>query len=263
MTVGKRFYTTDQLHMTYGIPIHGINKAIIQRHKRLQGLVKGDRLQGHLRALESTLFAGSLRALNIVNEQARRLLESQGDGYKAFVTSEANRALELVLKANKQLMELADHLRPKQGTGTHIQILNQNTQNTDQFLTTDKAILLLDNKGQNRLPDATDLEGLYLKHGIGNTEEIDARILGNRDGLDGPNLREIVKVQGANRDENEGPNLESSILDAEILDPEEEPSPTPTKKKLGKKAEKFGKSKGLHHLRRRVREEGLDEGFVI
>ena len=126
------------------------------------------------------LLSWSLGDRALVMEQAMRLRASQGNGYKAFVSAEYNKALKLLLDTHDDMAKLIGMVSGPQG-GTTIQILNQavgpQTKDGEALdgLTTEAALgLIAANSGPELLSDPEALEGLKAQYQIEDMPEVNA-----------------------------------------------------------------------------------------
>jgi hypothetical protein len=119
-------------------------------------------------AMRVGLFNNGLEARCLIMDQAVRLLAAQGDTYQPFISMTVNNALQNVLKADTNLQNLYGLLFGDKGT--NIQINNHNNPTTNnQYLTPEKAVTILIDKGNNGLIRNEDMKA-SLKLQIGTSD---------------------------------------------------------------------------------------------
>ena len=177
MVLCKRINIQDFCN-TYDIDTDMVYSFIMGSSKDMVEKMNGGVMEDQIRAIFGEALKASLADRNEALLQYNRLLASQGDGYKAFISGETNKALKIMLESTKGLMDLIK--TSTQGPST---ILNLNqTQQTNQVqansLTVEKALLLLNDDKAIKQPDLLDdpesKKALFDKYDIDETPEVQA-----------------------------------------------------------------------------------------
>ena len=120
-------------------------------------------------------------------EQLSQLKEAQGDGYRAFVSSEVNKTLKLALDSNKNLLDLYKTFFSTPTSTTNILIQGADQGNEQEYLSPDDALVLIQRKGlpanDNRTipaipsPSAASdtaqlADKLHDQYGVGDLEDV-------------------------------------------------------------------------------------------
>lgn len=171
----------DQLCIYYDIDEHTTKEVFNDLTKNYSGLLGGDTMEGTIRALLFSALNNTLGSRALIQQQVHKLIDSQGDGYKAFVTSEVNKSLKLLLDSDKNMMDWAKTLQSSSPqTVNLITHTQQDTQQQAESLDTNKALLLMEQAGHTALlaKDDKALEDQY-KGYLDDTPEVDARLIGH------------------------------------------------------------------------------------
>ena len=178
-TINHKALSINQLSTLYNIPLTIIYKHINEQIVNQSSILNQDNILDTQRALLGVIFSNTLRDRALVSEQLQTLLLSQGGQYKSFISGEVNKALDLMLKSNKGIIDLYGLMAPNPKQNTNILITsNPNTQAQealDASFTKEKALALLQEKGINNLLDSKEAkEALYVKYDIANIPEVKA-----------------------------------------------------------------------------------------
>ena len=175
----NKHYNIEEVSLLLNIPSNKVLGHTINYGTNLQSMM--DKLTNNeaLRALQAIAIKSSLDDRGRALEQYSILKSSQGNGYKAFISSEVNKALKLVMDSGQNMALLTKSLSQGQGTNILIQNTQQNAlqgPNTGkEYVTIDKAIMLIKDSGQVPLGlDAMKQERLYIENGIEDTPEVNA-----------------------------------------------------------------------------------------
>lgn len=194
-----RSYSIEQLAQHINVPTETITQQVIQYGQTTMQLVdpeqSGDLLRATLGLLLSESLADRTRAL----EQYYVLANAQGQKYKPFISAEVTKALKLTQEATSGILNLYRTMAGKDG----INVIVNNTTNTqvnNNYLTTERALELLD-KQPTAIPlleDPKAKEQLFLKHHLENTPEVQAN---KQQGIDisreGVEFHKLAKVSDA------------------------------------------------------------------
>lgn len=182
-----QYISIEQLGDLLNIDTHTINQTFLSLRVSQIGLTSPETANELIRALNAELLNGVLADRRAALQQLSMLQSSQGAGYKAFVTSEVNKALKLSMEATTNIASALSALKPSgPSNNTQINIFESPEQGPDatqqsKALTADDAIRLIDSKGINDLRTNTDAQqSLFETYGINDTPEVNAlRQLGN------------------------------------------------------------------------------------
>lgn len=189
--------TIPQLSQLTSIPQPSILKGISKASTGLASMTNPDQLQDTIRALQSVSINQSLQASGRMHEQSNILRASQGNEYKAFISSTYNIALKNELDASKQLMELAKALMPSQGTTINIQ--NNQNQGTEKAVSPADVVYLIEQK-EGRINPSADTDNkdrLWLEYDLGNMPEVDARKQTDKGTNEGLGLKNLTDLHNA------------------------------------------------------------------
>ena len=175
----NKHYNIEEVSILLNIPQAKVLGHTINYGTNLQSMM--DKLTNNdaLRALQSLAIKSSLEDRGRAVEQYSILKSSQGNGYKAFISSEVNKALKLVMDSGQNMALLVKNM----GSGSPTNILIQNAQpgalqgpqHGQDYVTIDKAIMLIKDSGIVPLGlDTLKQERLYLENGIEDTPEVNA-----------------------------------------------------------------------------------------
>lgn len=136
----------------------------------LSSIFSTDKLKNTVDNLTALSFEWALKDRGLAERQTELLMRSQGDSYKAFISSEVTRSIKLLSETNSNLMNHFKTFLANQQAIDLIQILKSGELDKEKPLTTDVAIQLI----QKNLPkhDPTkSIENLADKHNIKALEE--------------------------------------------------------------------------------------------
>lgn len=168
--LNETFISIQELSTLYMIPIKRIHRYIAS-YKNHMGEIfnKGKDLQEMLQISVSHCFSGAFEDKMLAYKQLQLLLKSQGDAYKPFISAEVNQSLKTLQAANVNIMGMLKMFMGTDAKGTTINIMQQNNQSTElnQYVTPDKALELIEQKGLNNLKqDEEKLKLLATKHNL-------------------------------------------------------------------------------------------------
>lgn len=165
----------SELSTFLNVPVARILKAtnkLLTHMLELHG-DQGD-LQAHLARLQQLSLKWALDDRSYVVNQLQKLIVSQGDGYKPFVTQGVNQALKLLLDSQNTMHSLMRTIQPAAGTQINI----QNNQTNNDYITPEQALNMLtpeqDTSEQAKLHNA-DMEAIEAEVYKGDLPEIDPR----------------------------------------------------------------------------------------
>lgn len=143
----------------------GITESQVQIHMAQQSsslarIFNSDRAQEICRAAQIQVLSASLGDRGRVLNQLQIMLNSQGDRYKPFISSEVNHSLNLLLRATKNTSDVLGQMMG--GQGTSINILNQVGDQNNNYLTIDKAASMITEDEVKK--DGTDMPNLEEKY---------------------------------------------------------------------------------------------------
>ena len=182
-TICGQYLTTEQLSFLLNITPYQLSNIYYKLIKQLGIHFKAK--DGGKHTLEALLAGSQKMAMTIqgrIHEQLGLMLTSQGDTYKAFVTSEYHKLLQLGINSSKHLgetaMMLAKYLYPEGPTNvTQIHIQNNGIQQGpqgNQAINITEALRLLDAHNPSLLP-AGELDSDVSPIDLGEVPEVDAR----------------------------------------------------------------------------------------
>ena len=169
----------EQFSMITNIPIDMVYPIIYNKEQTLFTMLSDEERFNVSGVFKNMLFNGSLNAHIAVQQHVAAMLQSQGDSYKPFISSEVTKALKLYLDSNDSIARVHQQMFGTQGPMFQINNIN-NQQNT---LSVSEAHMLLNNDKTN-LPLLEDNEArqqLYLQHNISDLPEINANMQQNID----------------------------------------------------------------------------------
>ena len=188
----------EQLASLTSIPSASILKGISKASTGLAGLTDPNQLQETIRALQSIGINQTLQASGRMLEQADILRASQGNGYKAFISSTYNIALKNSLDASKYIMDMARQLQGPIGTTVNIQNNNHASTNEVKVSPAQVVAMIEDQNGRiNPNEDHANNEALFLEHGLGDKPEVVASKQTNKGGNEGLGLKDITKIKAS------------------------------------------------------------------
>jgi hypothetical protein len=128
-TINQKQISIHQMSLHYNIPLDLINQMVNQITKETGDLILGsDLVSAHRNALSVSLNS-IFDTKGHITEQVALLLRSQGGTYKPYISSTVNQALKMMLDSDKNMMEWADKMMPKNSEITNL-ILNQSKSET-------------------------------------------------------------------------------------------------------------------------------------
>lgn len=193
-------YNIEQFHQATTIPIDIIHKRMLTIGKDIYGTLNPNEGKNEiLRAVVGHLFSETLGDSNRALQQYHVLAAAQGHSYVPFVSGELNRAIKLKSEATGAMLQLYKSLA---GTKDLSTLIHEDTQTltgdkaTTNYLTTDKALELMDAQKPIPLLDDADHKGaLYLEHGIESMPEVNAhKQTGMDTSKEGLNFNQLAKV---------------------------------------------------------------------
>jgi hypothetical protein len=175
----NRHYSIHELSIILKIPTKTIMAYTIKEGQSIRDnmdkVTSGESLRALLfMGIQSTLEDRS-RAL----QQYSILSAAQGEGYKAFVSGEVNKALKLVMESGQNVLNIAKSLGGN-GPTTNILINNgdkaqEGTKEGDGFITVDQVVMKLKDGGHVPLSlNEAEREKIYDAHDIENMPEVSA-----------------------------------------------------------------------------------------
>ncbi len=103
----------QELSFQYNLDIDVLYKEITNISKAMTGFINTSDLLASHEGLLAICLENGIRDKGLAAAQLNRMLASQGDTYKPFISSTVNQALDLNLKASKNLVDLAQAFIPK------------------------------------------------------------------------------------------------------------------------------------------------------
>jgi len=110
----------QDLSFKYNIDIGTIYKELGEISKTVTGFINSDDLLSSHEALLAMLLESGIRDKGLAAAQLSRMLHSQGDTYKPFISSTVNQAVDLNLKATRNLVDIAQSFIPKNSEVIHM-----------------------------------------------------------------------------------------------------------------------------------------------
>lgn len=139
-------FTIPEMAQFLKIPESEITDKISKTATNMGSLVSPETIEETAKTLITLSTSFSLQDRGTIQNQLHKLLKSQGDTYKPFISSEVNRTLKLMLESNRNLMEVYKSFFTSSNNVT--QILNllpsPTEKNQEDLLTPEKALDLLD-----------------------------------------------------------------------------------------------------------------------
>lgn len=224
----------QQLSHYLQVPLPDVYRYMDEGTRSISGLVQSENLGRTLETLASVSIQGGLKNYGIAQKQVQLLVDSQGDSYKPFISSEVTKAIKVLMESTKALGDTYNNFF--KDTAPKIQIFQPKVEEDEEGLTTTDAIKLLETEGHQKplKEDDIKLKNLYLEYSI---EEDTPEVNYNKQSLeDDKNTFMSLKATPVEED-----NLSQEITEAVLAEP--------VKKK--------------NHSNRRQLEEQLDEEQYI
>jgi len=170
----ERHYNIEQLSILINLPTSHILKHTIDYGHNIQANM--DRLTSgeSLRAVLALGIQASLEDRGRAIEQYSILRASQGNGYKAFISGEVNKALKLVMETGTNIASITKSM----GTGNNLNVLingaqQGNEDNAQQGVNVDEAIMLIKESGIVPLGlNPVGQEKIFIDHQIEDMPEV-------------------------------------------------------------------------------------------
>lgn len=188
----------EQLAHLTGIDNDMIMDAILESGKVTYEQL-GDEASGDiLRVLIGLSLKGTLSDHQRALRQYSILAAAQGDKYVPFVSGEVNRALKLTLESTAAITNLYKTITGSGGLTVNVNQQNNMAHQENNYLTTQKALELMESNAELKAPllqDPEALKGLAEHHGLEDMPEVRARKQTSYDtGKEGLNLKKIATV---------------------------------------------------------------------
>jgi len=173
-TYCNKHYNIEELSLILNIPTNRIMGHTLGYGNNIQGLMDTMANGDTLRAVMALALKSTLEDRGRAIEQYSILRASQGTGYKAFVSSEVNKALKLVMESGAAMGTLIKNL----SGGPNINILNQGTfasegHRDEDLMTVDKAVMLLKEQAVEPLGlSEMKQKRIFLHNNIEDTPEV-------------------------------------------------------------------------------------------
>ena len=168
----------QDLSFRYNIPIQDIYQELKSISQTITGFINTDNLLSAHEGLLAMTLESVIRDKGLAASQLSRLLDSQGDTYKPFISAEVNQALKTTLSATKNMLDLTNSFIPK---NTEIVNLIKDTQQGNQLSVhealetireeTKKAQLGTSNQEALNAPS---LDDIYQEHQLADMPEVRA-----------------------------------------------------------------------------------------
>ncbi len=180
-TINQKHYSITQLSTIYNIPITKIYKRIGEHNNSLAHLAKSkEGFQQQLGAIAMTQINNSLEDKALIQQQLALLLRSQGDSYKAFISSEVGKTLGLMLQGTKNTADIVKLFSGGSGNNTTnilIQGLSTDEQQGPKGITADEALKRIHERNKALpQPKALHLQSLEAKHGLQSIPEVSVKL---------------------------------------------------------------------------------------
>lgn len=197
----------EELATYTSIPESLITEALLQTGQNTFDLIDSEEQSKALRVLLGLSLKSALGDSQRALKQLLLLQASQGNGYKAFITTEVNKALKLTQDSTTQMLNIYKALAGN--SGPNIIINNNNSQALqNNFLTPDRALELISSKDETLplLESAGQKDVLFEEYELELTPEVNAiRQTGLDTQKEGLNIRELAQISDALVNDLEGP----------------------------------------------------------
>lgn len=166
-----------QLAQYLHLPPEQIMKYINQTSQSIGTLVNPEQIQETMQSIISLSTTWAIQDRGQIQNQTALLLESQGNKYRAYVSSEVNKSFKLMLESNKALQEAYKTFFTSTNNQTNIlNIYGESDDKEQDYVSPDQALnmLLANNKdANNTLPqlNVPHNEKLFKEHSIGETPD--------------------------------------------------------------------------------------------
>ena len=172
--LNNQHLSIDQLSYITNIDTHTIIQEINRQSKGLMDLTDKESLGNTVRALLSLSIRHALTDRGLIAQQLSILKASQGNGYKAFISGEVNKTLDLLMKSSQNILHTTKALMPSGGTS--INIFNHTETTTQNYIDGAQATQMIKASGQIPLKeDPERLQGLKAAYNLEGLPEVDAR----------------------------------------------------------------------------------------
>jgi len=143
-------------------------QAITMKGKDVYNMVDPNEQGEVLKALLGAALSGALSDRSAALRQLSILQSAQGNGYKAFISGEVNKALKLTQDSTSGILAIAKSLGGSQGLNVIVNNNNGDQVQNNQYLTSDRAVELMqaNTLGPTLISNQEAKQALYAKHGI-------------------------------------------------------------------------------------------------
>ena len=166
-TIQGRTFTFGDLEKYLGLSKIALLKKVTNTVERICKLGDKDGMADFARGILSMGFETVMSVHHTAKAQVDLLTASQAGSYKPFISPTVNASITNLISSSKSFLEM---YRAVSGPQNLTQILNQNMPN-NRYLGTEEALILINKKTQNQLPEASQLA---LVHNIDAGPEIRA-----------------------------------------------------------------------------------------
>ena len=177
-----------ELSLILQVPQNRIMEILSNTAQNMGNILEPEQLENTIKSIVTLGSTWAMQDRGQITQQLNTMLQAQGGKYKAFISSEVNKSLKLLLDSNKNILDMYKTFFTSTNNTTNI---FHNVQEKDKveeidYVTPEKALnLILDNTGNKELQEYqlgraparpsemtdTDIDELYQEHNVGETPD--------------------------------------------------------------------------------------------
>ena len=207
------------------IPQPEIMLYVSELGTNMGSLASPENIKNTLESIITLSTSWAIQDRGLISNQVDKLIKSQGDAYKPFISAEVTKALKILLDSNKNLIDsYKTFFTSNTNTTNVLQLINNSPSKDNQFISPDQALEIIQNKqlpvkdhkslpanqtpvSESEFSQAADQ--LYEEYGIGDFSDIRERRSGtealsppDQEGSSALELdnQSVKKPQGPDRD---------------------------------------------------------------
>jgi flagellar biosynthesis chaperone FliJ len=138
-----RAMTIKDLAEMMDVPVVSVMREMARYSKQLASIADPQHVQETQQVLVGMLLQNAMSDRAKVSEQVDRMIRSQGDEYKAFISKEVNASLKNLMESNKSLEAVAKLLQGPAGTFIQNNFNEGDKEVTEEAIGPNEAIKLL------------------------------------------------------------------------------------------------------------------------
>ena len=165
----------QDISFRYNVPIDMVYQEIKSISQTVTGFINTENLLTAHEGLLAMTLESVIRDKGLAAAQMNRLLGSQGDTYKPFISAEVNQAIKTTLQATKNLIDLSNSFIPK---NTELVNIIAESKQANQLSVQEASELIREgqkrDKPQGKLLSQSVSDNLYKTHALGDMPDVRA-----------------------------------------------------------------------------------------